>query len=106
MRANNCIDAHRDNLRLELVASLPYVGNGMEAHTDAGERKLGGQIDSRQAWLIAMAVLLMPSISFGAPYVAIVALKLPISAATGRSPRLRPRWPFSARASAVWPWAG
>jgi len=36
---------------------------------------LGGQVDSREAWLIAVASLLMTSISFGAPYVAIVALK-------------------------------
>jgi len=43
---------------------------------------LGGQVDSREAWLIAVASLLMTSISFGAPYVAIVALK-PIAADLG-----------------------
>ena len=43
---------------------------------------MGGQVDSREAWLIAVASLLMTSISFGAPYVAIVALK-PIAADLG-----------------------
>lgn len=43
---------------------------------------MGGQLDSKEAWLIASASLLMTSISFGAPYVAIVALK-PIAADFG-----------------------
>jgi MFS family permease len=82
MRAAARANVHPRNLRLELVAPLTYVGSGMEAHASAGERKLGGQIDSRQAWLIAIAVLVMPSISFGVPYIAIVALK-PIAADFG-----------------------
>ena len=54
----------------------------MEAHASAGERKLGGRVDSREAWLIAIATLVVPSISFGAPYIVIVALK-PIAADLG-----------------------
>lgn len=38
-----------------------------------------GQIDSREAWLIAIATLIVLSISFGAPYIVVVALK-PIAA--------------------------
>ena len=54
----------------------------MEAQASAGERALGGQVDSREAWLIAIAALVVPSVSFGAPYVVIVALK-PIAADLG-----------------------
>ena len=43
---------------------------------------MGGRVDSREAWAIAIATLLMPSISFGAPYIVIVALK-PIAADLG-----------------------
>ena len=43
---------------------------------------MGGQVDSREAWLIAIAALVVPSISFGAPYIVIVALK-PIAADFG-----------------------
>jgi MFS family permease len=46
----------------------------MEAHASAGERKLGGRVDSREAWLIAIATLIVPSISFGATYLVIVAM--------------------------------
>jgi MFS family permease len=53
----------------------------MEAHASAGEHKLGG-VDSREAWLIAIAALVVPSISFGAPFIVIVALK-PIAADLG-----------------------
>jgi MFS family permease len=51
----------------------------MEAQAIAGERTLGGRIDSREAWLIATAALVVPSISFGAPFLVIAALK-PIAA--------------------------
>jgi len=54
----------------------------MEAQASAGERKLGGRVDSREAWLIAIAALIVPSISFGATYIVIVALK-PIAADLG-----------------------
>ena len=54
----------------------------MEAHTIAAERASGGRVDSREAWLIAIATLVVPSISFGAPYLVIVALK-PIAADLG-----------------------
>ena len=64
------------NLRLELVAPLTYVGGGMEAHIRRRRAELGGRTDSREAWLIAIATLTTTSISFGAPYVVIVALKL------------------------------
>src|SRR5256714_2648013 len=47
----------------------------MEAQASAGERKLGGRVDSGEAWQIAIAALVVPSISFGAPYIVIVALK-------------------------------
>jgi MFS family permease len=43
---------------------------------------LGGRVDSREAWLIAMATLVVPAISFGAPFVVIVALK-PVAADLG-----------------------
>ena len=59
-------DAHPDHLRLEIAAALTYVGNGMEAHTRRRRAELGGRVDSREAWAIAIATLLMPSISFGA----------------------------------------
>lgn len=36
---------------------------------------MDGRVDSRQAWLIAIAALALASISLGAPYVAIVGLK-------------------------------
>jgi MFS family permease len=35
---------------------------------------LDGRVDSRKAWLIAIACLVLPAVSFGAQYVAIVAL--------------------------------
>src|SRR6476660_10197430 len=54
----------------------------MEAQASAGERKLGGRVDSREAWLIAIAALIVPSISLGATYIVIVALK-PIAADLG-----------------------
>ena len=54
----------------------------MEAHAGAGERDLGGRVDSREAWRIAIATLAMLSVSFGAPYIVIVALK-PIAADLG-----------------------
>ncbi|HJU31855.1 MAG TPA: MFS transporter [Hyphomicrobiaceae bacterium] len=43
---------------------------------------MNGRIDSREAWLIAVACLLLPAVSFGAQYVAIVALA-PIAADFG-----------------------
>ena len=54
----------------------------MKAQASAGERKLGGRVDSREAWLIAIAALIVPSISFGATYIVIVAL-IPIAADLG-----------------------
>jgi MFS family permease len=43
---------------------------------------LSGRIDSREAWLITVAALIVPSVSLGAPYIVIVALK-PIAADLG-----------------------
>lgn len=43
---------------------------------------MSGRIDSREAWLITVAALIVPSISLGAPYIVIVALK-PIAADLG-----------------------
>jgi MFS family permease len=43
---------------------------------------LDGRLDSREAWLIALACLVLPAVSFGAQYVAIVALT-PIAADFG-----------------------
>ena len=40
------------------------------------------RIDSREAWLITLAALIVPSVSLGAPYVAVVALK-PMAADLG-----------------------
>jgi MFS family permease len=47
----------------------------MEALETCRRQELGGQIDGREAWLIAVAALLLPSISLGAPYVVITGLK-------------------------------
>ena len=43
---------------------------------------MSGRIDSREAWLITVAALIVPSVSLGAPYIVIVALK-PIAADLG-----------------------
>ena len=51
------------------------------AHT-MGRSGLSGRIDSREAWLITVAALIVPSVSLGAPYIVIVALK-PIAADLG-----------------------
>jgi MFS family permease len=45
------------------------------AETRTRNQSLDGQVDSRQAWLIAIAALVVAAISLGAPYVAIVGLK-------------------------------
>jgi len=47
-----------------------------------GRNGLSGRIDSREAWLITVAALIVPSVSLGAPYIVIVALK-PIAADLG-----------------------
>ena len=43
---------------------------------------MSGRIDSREAWLITVAALIVPSVSLGAPYIVIVALQ-PIAADLG-----------------------
>ena len=40
-----------------------------------GGTPLRERIDSREAWLITVAALIVPSVTLGAPYVVIVALK-------------------------------
>ena len=59
---------------------------------------MDGRVDSRQAWLIAIAALALASISLGAPYVAIVGLK-PMAADFGLGAILGLRI-LSARATA------
>src|SRR3954452_15059642 len=51
-------DAHPGHVRLEIAATLTYVGNVMEAHTRRRRAELGGRVDSKEAWAIAISTLL------------------------------------------------
>jgi hypothetical protein len=59
-------------------------------------------LDTNTSWLVASTAVGIASVSFGAPYIAVVALKpiRPISAVRALCRRLPSRWPTLARRSA------